>query len=127
MSKPKTIIWLSRHKPLPSQLRELNKRFGQHRLILDHRTFDGADDIIARARAHNADEIVAVLPTTIALELSKRGIKPIKAHMVSVPCPAGEVRIGSRRRPRCYYFSHFRRIDAFELKDHPLSEESNEP
>lgn len=109
MTTAKKIIWMSRHAPTLSQLRELDRLFPGHNLQFDPASFSGADDIVARFRANKGDEMVVVAPWTVIRAITKRGIQPIYAEMKQVPCHRGshEVSIGEGKRRRCYEFVKF--------------------
>jgi len=101
------ILWLSRHKPLPSQLRELKRVFGEHtEIIQDPNPFSGADEIIARFREGGYNELVAVAPLSVIAQLTQRGIKPLWAEMKQVPIEEAEVVATGRG----YRFMQFKRI-----------------
>lgn len=113
------IIWLSRHQPTPSQRAELERLFPSHTLEVDHRSFDGAKDIVARFRASGADEMVVVAPLNFTRELIKRGLYPLWAEMkqVSRGSPHAEVKYNGR----AYKFVRFHRMTGIDVKLEPVN------
>lgn len=124
---PKKVVWMSQHVPLVRQLGELERLFPDHHLVIDARSFDSADDIIARFRAMGGHELVVVAPLDVKRAIIQRGIRPIWAEMEQVPCRSNrvEVRIG-RRRPRCYRFKEFHRLRDITLSLEPLTPERSD-
>jgi hypothetical protein len=106
----KTIVWMSRHAPLPSQLKELERLFPKYHLLLEKRPFSSAMQIIRRFRAVGGDEMVVVAPWSVIRELIKLGMKPIYAEMVQVhAADDAETTIitGRSQRKRYYKFLRF--------------------
>lgn len=107
------IVWMSQHKPTPTQLVALEAIFPHHTLIIEPRPFDGADNIIARFHAVKADEMVVVAPLTVVRELVKRGLHPLYAEMKKVSCHSKhEVKI----KNRCFRFLRFQRVTDVKLE-----------
>lgn len=113
------IIWLSRHKPTARQRVALGAAFPDHQLVVDSRAFDGADDIVKRFRECGADELVVVAPLSVVRAIIRRGVKPLFAEMIDVPCtsPLAEVRL----KNRCLRFVGFHRVEGVELKLTPIT------
>jgi hypothetical protein len=86
----KTIVWMSRHAPLASQLKELERLFPKHKLIVEKRPFTSVAQILKRFRDVGGDEMVTVAPWSVIRELIKLGIRPIYAEMVQVNTKKGE-------------------------------------
>jgi len=63
------VLWVSRHKPLRAQLRELRRLFGDIELIIHESTVPNAEHVISEAKRHNAKVIVPVLPLSIIARL----------------------------------------------------------
>jgi len=102
--KDKTrILWLSRHPPLNSQIKELKRIFGDIDLTIDPKPFSDARDIAKRAKDY--DEIVVVAPLSVIRQLITLSIKPLWAEMERVDSN-GEVYVNGRH----YNFIRFRRI-----------------
>lgn len=119
----KTIVWMSRHKPTSTQLVELARLFGKHKLVRDRRSFSGADEIVARFKEYGGDEMVLVAPLSVAKEIVRRGIKPLWAKMQQIPCEDPYVEI--RTKGRCYRFIRFERLAAIDIKLDPLEPNPN--
>lgn len=105
----KTIVWMSRHAPLASQLAELERLFPKHDLILDKRPFSSAAQIIRRFRTVGGDEMVVVAPWSVVRELIKLGVRPIYAEMKQTTAAQAEstVLVGKSKRKRHYKFIRF--------------------
>lgn len=117
---PAKIMWLSQHAPSERQLKALGELYPGFELLIDARSFDGADDILERYRASGAADLVVVGPWTFLRELVNRGLRPLYAVMSRVPCSSSqaEVRVGHGPRMRCFHFDHFARVAGVELKLH---------
>ncbi len=102
----KKVYWMSRHEPLPSQIAELRRLFGDVEIITDPNPFDSADDIIRRYQQSGADEILVVAPLSVIAQLTQKGIKPLWAEMEVVDKDKAEVEAAGRY----YRFVRFRRI-----------------
>lgn len=103
----KKIYWLSRHDPLPSQIRELQRLYGDDvEIVVDPNPFSNADDIITRFRDSGADELLVVAPLSVIAILVQKGIKPLWAEMEVVAPEKAEVEVSGRY----YRFVKFRRI-----------------
>lgn len=109
----KKVIWFSRHDPLPSQVKELRRLFGQDvEIIQDPKPFSSAEDIVARFRAAGGDEMVVVAPLSVLGRLVDLGIKPLWAEMEQVPSEQSEVVAAGRS----YRFVRFRRVKRLVLE-----------
>jgi hypothetical protein len=112
------IVWLSQHTPTPRQLATLETIFPNYHLIIDARSFDGADTIVARFRSHGGDEMVLVAPMAVVREIVRRGIHPIYAEMRPTPCSSKSVEV--RIKNRCYRFIRFHRVHGLHFDLEPL-------
>jgi hypothetical protein len=117
--KPTRIVWMSRHPPVQSQLDELQWRWPGYVLVADGRTFDGADDIAARFKAAEGDEMVIVAPWAVVRELVNRDIPLLYAEMKRVPCDSPDAEVKMQRRngtTTCFKFTTFKRVDGVDIK-----------
>lgn len=112
------ILWLSRHKPLKSEIDELKRIFGEIYIIQYPNKVENAEHVLNLIEYFGADEIVAVLPLTIIAKITEKGVKPLRAEMTllhtckSKPCPDFDpdrdwIDPTSKRHFR---FTHFSRI-----------------
>ena len=108
----KRILWLSRHKPLPRQIRELRRLFGEVEVVQDPRPFSSAEEIVQRFRGGGFDEMVAVAPLSVIQRLCELGIKPLWAEMEVCEPEEAEVFASGRH----YRFKRFRRIAGVEVR-----------
>lgn len=108
----KEILWLSRHRYLPSQVAELNRIFGGVYLFQDPNPFSSAEDIKRRVVQGGYDEIVVVAPLSVIAKLTELGIKPLWAEMETVKPEEAEVEVGGRY----LRFTGFKRIEGIEIK-----------
>lgn len=102
------IIWFSRHEPIPKQIAELKRLFGEEvEVVQDPNPFSGADDVVRRFRESGADEMVIVAPLTVIDQITKRGIQPLYAEMRLVENePYYDVNVNGRK----FVFERFTRI-----------------
>jgi len=103
----KRIYWMSRHEPLPAQLRELERLFGQVEVVQDPKPFSSADDIVERFRLSGADDMLIVAPLSVIAAIVQRGVRPLWAEMKQVFDPA---EADTEANGRLYRFVRFRRI-----------------
>lgn len=108
----KRILWVSRHQPLPRQLEELRRLFGEVEVKEDPRPFSSAEEIQFRYQMGTFDDIVVVAPLSVLDRLVKLGIKPLWAQMQQVTADQGEVQVSDRH----YRFDRFRRVKAVVLE-----------
>lgn len=122
MSKPKTIVWMSRHAPLNSQKIALEKLFPKHVLIMEKRPFSSAEQIVKRYQDVGGDEMVVVAPWSVMRQLIRLGIKPIYAEMVPTSAADAEsVIVNGRSKKRRYYrFVGFHYCTDVSLKLEPI-------
>ena len=106
------IVWFSRHDPLPSQVAELRRLFGEVEISQDPNPFASAEDIVARFRAIGGDEMVVVAPLSVFGRLCDLGIRPLWAEMERVPIEEAEVVASGRS----YRFVRFRRVKRLALE-----------
>jgi hypothetical protein len=67
--KKKVVLWISRHKPLPAQLKYLEKKLGDFELVQHTQPIATAQKAIELAEAVKADYIVPVLPMSFVIHL----------------------------------------------------------
>jgi len=115
-----TIVWVSRHAPLPAQIRALRERFGENaRIIVDPRPFSSAEEIVQRFREVNGDEMVVVAPLSVIAALCAQGIRPLYARMVPIPA-VEDPDTDCWASGRAYRFVQFERISEVRLVTEPL-------
>lgn len=89
-----TVLWLSRHRPLPAQLRALRRALGSFNLHVYDRPLSTAEDAIRLAKRLGADVIVPVLPLSFIARLCelarKEGVLLLWAEMELLHMCAGE-------------------------------------
>jgi len=109
----KKILWLSRHKPLPSQRKELKNLFGKIILLRDINSFTNAKDIVRRYQAGGYDDLVVVAPLSVIARLCELDLHPLWAEMEQVQNDgSAEVTV----KGRFYRFVEFKRIKAVRLE-----------
>jgi hypothetical protein len=107
------IVWFSRHEPIPSQIAELKRLFGDDiEIIQDPKPFSSAEEIVERFRTMEGDEMVVVAPLSVMGRLCDLGIKPLWAEMEQVPVEEAEVIANGRG----YRFVRFRRVKRLSLE-----------
>lgn len=103
------IVWFSRHAPIPKQIDELKRVFGDNtEIIQDPNPFSTADDVVRRYKDLGANEMVIVAPLSVIDAITKRGIRPLFAEMVQVPSDQKDydVEVNGRK----FVFDRFTRI-----------------
>jgi hypothetical protein len=112
-SRGKRILWLSRHPPLPRQIAELKRLFGENTVIRqDVNPFSDVHDIVARFHDGRYDEIVVVAPLSLIARLCEAGITPLWAEMQPTSKPRAEIFMNNRH----YRFVKFRRIKRIAIE-----------
>ena len=91
------VLWISRHKPLKSQINYLKSKLGNFELIIHDKPLSTAQDAINLAKQHKADYIIPVLPlsfiTHLVTEAKRHGFTVLRAEMENIhnckvqPCP----------------------------------------
>ncbi len=115
---PTRILWVARHPPIPKQLQELRRVFGEIELHIWDKPVKNADHLHQLKQQHQADEMVLVLPLWIIYHyIKKYRDQPIWAQMQEVP-PTQPYDISAGGR--FYRFIEFRRIIDIKLETIPL-------
>ncbi|HLD86135.1 MAG TPA: hypothetical protein VJA28_01645 [Patescibacteria group bacterium] len=109
----KKILWLSRHSPLPIEVVELKRVFGELEVCQDVNPFASADEIIERVRRGGYDDVVVVAPLSVIDRLCRLGMKPLWADMEQLSTAHGA---DFTYRGRHYRFVKFRRVVGVEVK-----------
>ena len=91
------VLWLSRHKPISSQIEYLRHKLGDYVLVQYARPLPTVEKALELVEMYGADYVVPVLPMTFIMRLveesKKRGFKVLRADMQllhycsSRPCP----------------------------------------
>jgi len=66
-----TILWVSRHRPLPAQITELKRKLGSIKVVMLSGVVPNAEYVVEVARKYNADIIVPVLPLSFIARLAE--------------------------------------------------------
>jgi len=128
------VLWVSRHPPLPAQLRELERVYGRIDIKIASKSFPAADDVVKAAREWGADVIVPVLPLSFVARLCevarREGFTVLWAEMQSLhtPCPEAPCKDFSKDTDvilpgppsRHFRFKRFQRIKAVRLELEPV-------
>ena len=108
----KRILWVSRNKPLDSQLKELRRLFGQDTVVdLNTDAFSDADDIIARFKKGKYDEMLLIAPLSVCRIITDKGFKPLYSEMVQDKSNF-ELEVKGRR----YRFVKFKRLESVKVE-----------
>lgn len=113
----KRILWISRHPPLPKQVKELERIFGKIQLFQYASGVRDADHVIRLIKQYHADEVVTILPLSIIMRLCENGVKPLWPECVQTDRDFDFIDEGSGRR---YRFIRFVRVKAVKLETEPL-------
>lgn len=109
----KKILWLSQHQPLPQQLVELKRLFGDVEVHQDVSPFQSAEGIKWRFDQGGFDEIAVVVPLSVLAKLCELGLRPLWSEMRQVQSRR-EADFGYRGR--FYRFIRIRRVKAVKLE-----------
>ena len=128
-----TVLWVSRHPPLPAQLEELERKLGGVVVYQLSGTIPNAEYVVEKARELNAKYIVPVLPLSMIArltELSKRhGFTVLWAEMQQVSQGTGtppeidkarEVIVEAHGTWKVMRFKQFHKIKAVKLELEPF-------
>lgn len=118
----KTLLWLNRHNPHENQISELQRIFGEFRLIqkivrIDPAPEVGVPQISEIMEEEGADEIVCSVPIQHLEGLVNSGLTPIRAIMVRTPSARFD---GNNEREFDFEFLHFEQIHAVVYKANKL-------
>lgn len=105
------ILWVSRHAPTQPQVDELQQVFGPVDIVQESITIGKASEVKDLMERHNAAEVVAVLPVHLLAELTRLGIRPIRAVMERQLHNDGSVDFIHQR---------FERVERVEIVTSPL-------
>ncbi len=93
----KTVLWISRHEPLPVQIKTLEQKLRKFRLVKHSKPIATAEKAIELAKNVRADYIIPVLPMSFIIHLvseaKKHGFTVLRAEMDTLhncskqPCP----------------------------------------
>ena len=106
-----TILWFSRHQVEEDQVQELRDLYAPDKIeiiwIPDGYGSDEVDKIVTELEKYDPVDLVVVMPIPMLAELSRRGVKPLRAVMKRRVKPDGNK-----------VFSHikFERYDRVEIK-----------
>jgi len=91
------VLWISRHKPLPAQLKYLKQKLGDFELIIHDKPLSTAQDAVNLVKQHGAKYIIPVLPLSfiahLVQEAKKHDFIVLRAEMENIhnctqhPCP----------------------------------------
>jgi hypothetical protein len=109
----KKILWLSRHNPLPAQVMELQRIFGDVTITVDDKPLSSAEDVIQRMEGY--DEVVMVAPLSIISKVVEYGVKPLFADMQRIDRVEDKDR-DTEAGGRCYRFNGFKRIVGVKIE-----------
>ena len=105
-----TILWLSRHAPEDVQEQELRALYAPDPLeivwIMEGYGRDEVDRIITEMEKYDPVDLVVVLPLPMLAELTRKGIKPLRAIMTRRIKPNGD---------KVFTHLKFERIASIEL------------
>ncbi|MEM4976419.1 MAG: hypothetical protein QXT64_03735 [Desulfurococcaceae archaeon] len=114
----KRILWISRHPPLPKEVEELERIFGKVQILQYASGVRDADHVIRLIKQYGADEVVTILPLSIIMRLTERGIHPLWPECVQVE--NGEYDFIDEGSGRKYKFVRFVRVREVKLVTEPL-------
>ncbi|RLG50049.1 MAG: hypothetical protein DRN90_00300 [Thermoproteota archaeon] len=125
------ILWVSRHNPLPSQVKELERKLGKIEIVQFAERVPNAEFVIELAKKHGAKIIVPVLPLSIIARLvelaNKEDITVLWAEMEQVKMlynpvpfqdydPTIETVVAAGESYKVMRFKRFHKIKAIRLE-----------
>ena len=118
------IIWLgNRHDPLPIQKAELNRLFPGYEIIVERSYFHNTKALISRYHDLGGDEMVALIPMHMLMDITKHGYRPIYSVMKKVEdgedYDSTDVKSRSPKVIK-YKFMEFVRLVSIEMKTQKL-------
>jgi hypothetical protein len=117
----KRVLWISKNKPLTSQLNELKKLFGKDvRIDIDPNPFSSAQDICDRFDHGGYDEMVLIAPLSVCKIITEAGYRPLWSEMRAASPQESEVTVqgeGDRisHKVRYYKFVRFKRLEGVDV------------
>ena len=120
---PKICWFGNRHAPLPLQVAELNRLFPGYEIIIERSYFHTTKALIQRYHDLECDEMVALIPMHMLMDLTSHGYRPIYSVMKKVAegeeYDATDVK---SRSPKVihYKFVEFVRLMSIEMKTQKL-------
>jgi hypothetical protein len=105
---PKKILWVSQHQMQGVQMGALRRMFGNDVIFKsDVRPFGNAEDIVARVRQENCDDVIVVAPLSVLSRLVELGLRPLWAEArLCQPGENSDWEVKSRK----YRFVEFKRV-----------------
>jgi len=94
------IAWVSRHPPLPAQIKELERIFGEFELIQIAKVFRDAKEVIEDVKKAGCTHAVVVVPLSMVAHLVKdKSITWIRADMYALhECEKGKCKEFDEKR-----------------------------
>ena len=116
----KRILWISRHPPLPKQIEELRRIFGNIELI-QYAGFVKDDKHVAELiKMYKADDVVCIIPMSMIYHIVRdMKIYPLFPEMELLPNDAKEYDYMDQKTGKKYRHVKFTRIVGFEIKKVP--------
>ena len=69
------VLWISRHKPLPAQLKYLKQKLGDFELIIHDKPLSTAQDAVNLVKQHGTKYVIPVLPLSFIAHLVQEAKK----------------------------------------------------
>lgn len=121
MKRKVRILWISRHPPLPRQVEELKRIFGEFELVQYAGFVKDADHVVELMKLYHADEVVTIIPMTIIYHLvNEKRVYPVFPKMERLPNDSLEYDYVDPGSGRKYRFVKFVRIRGFEIVEEDL-------
>jgi hypothetical protein len=115
----KKLLLVSRHRPRPEQVTELEKYYGEEVEIHRFRqTVRDVDQIITAYTKGRYDDLIVVLNMHLLSELTERGVKPLSPRMGRT----ADFRRGKRPTATNYNHLYFERIIDVHVKSTRIGE-----
>jgi len=108
----KNILWVSKHNPIPKQIKELKKLHGEQINLIQLDGFRDVNNILDHFYQNHCHDMVIVAPLSVIMEINKRGIRPLWSEME----PALPGTADTTANGRYYKFKGFKRLKKIKIE-----------
>jgi hypothetical protein len=117
------VLWISKHTPLPTQIAELKRLYGEDVEINKYdNPYASAADIVKTYRQGFYNEMVLIAPLSVCRIIVGYGIKPLYSQMeqLNKADPRIEISVNNSKEKtngyaRHYRFVRFKRMEKLEI------------
>jgi len=127
--KSKKILWLSRHEPLPAQIKYLREKFGEIEIEKRQEIVRDAKHVIEIIKETGAEIVIPVLPQSIVMRVAEQcaqeNIMLLRAdmellHECDPACSKFRKDEDTWVNGRHYRFKEFKKLKEIKIIEEPL-------